>query len=62
MAKRKSSEIVTSADILNVEGTYLPTVTAQIIREYYEAFLKAGFPSQQAYELSRDMLRFYLLD
>jgi len=62
MAKKKiNTEQVTTANPLNVEGTYLPSVVAQILKEYYEAFLKAGFNSQQAYELTRDILRFYLL-
>jgi hypothetical protein len=60
MAKKKTSKVITATDVLNVDGSFLPDLTAELFRFYYDAFVKQGFNSQQAYELARDVLRFYL--
>lgn len=59
MATRKSKKLV-AADVLNIDGTHIPTEIAKIARAYYEAFLREGFTTVQAFTLTEAFVQFYL--
>ena len=59
MATKKSKKIVAD-DVLNIEGIHIPTEIAQIAKAYYDAFLRVGFNTQQAFTLTQAFIQFYL--
>lgn len=42
------------------DGLDLPKTMAEVFKRYYSAYLGAGFVTEQAFELTRETLRFYL--
>ena len=59
MATRKSKKL-SADDVLNTDGTYIPTEIAQIARAYYDAFMRVGFTTTQAFTLTQAFVQFYL--
>ena len=48
-------------EVLNPEDTNLPEVFAAMAKEYYEAFLKEGFTTQQSYDMMYLIMRGYVV-
>jgi len=61
MAKKSSKTKKTVVEVLNPEDTNLPEVFAAMAKEYYEAFLKEGFTTQQSYDMMYLIMRGYVV-
>ena len=61
MAKKSSKTSKVVVEVLNPEDTNLPTVFAEMAKEYYEAFLKEGFTTQQSYDMMYLIMRGYVV-
>ena len=58
--KVTKSKKATVEEVLNVGGEYLPDDVAKIFHLYFDAFLKQGFNTEQAFKLTQQLGTFYL--
>ena len=61
MKKKSSKTKSIVVEVLNPEDTNLPEVFAAMAKEYYEAFLKQGFSTQQSYDMMYLIMRGYVV-
>jgi hypothetical protein len=56
---KKVSTLPTAAEVLNIEGIYLPLETANVLYAYFHAFLAKGFTQEQSFKLTERIAGFY---